>query len=357
MAKRSSQKSNLNVRLHFVFSGTRALVCLVLLALLLGAYLVVPRFLPLDKPVDTSINDGTSLVWHTVDVGQGDCTIVQFPDDKVLMVDAGTPDSYSAIIDYLDVWQIDTIDWFVITHPHNDHYGSAQKLLENQSLTFNELYKSECPSSNKTYQFMDDYPFQVPTNGDKIEGDDYTITFVLTTYNPSDSNVNNASLMMTIEYFDTIFVLTGDAEKETDDNFIRSATALGIFDNKNGKQIILKVAHHGAANGSTEKFLEFIFGDVPENYFALISCGKGNKYNHPTQAALNRLKQYVAEDNILITMEVGDIVVQATATGLIVNGAEAPFNTVAYSSIFIGIGVLIVILCFCEFHTKTVRRK
>lgn len=356
MAKRTTKQKQKPVHLKIVFSGTRALVCLVLLALLVGAYFFVPRWFPLntDTPID---GDTDALVWHTVDVGQGDCTIVQFPDDKVLMVDAGTPTSYGAIVEYLDAWQITTIDWFVITHPHDDHYGSAQKLLENKNLKFNQLYCSSYPSTNKTYQFINDYDFQNPQNGDKLEGEDYTITFVLTTYSLSETNPNNASLMMTIEYYNKIFVLTGDSESNTDNDFINSATALNIFDDKTDKQIILKVAHHGAANGSSEKFLSFIFNSIMENNFALISCGKNNKYGHPTEAALNRIGKYVAAENILVTMDVGPIVVQTTASTLTINGTEAPFSTIAYSTIFITIGVVIVVLCFCQFNTKTTKRK
>ena len=360
MAKQTAkQKQTKTTRLRFVFSGTRAVVCLILLAILVGAYFFVPRWFPIDVGgTGTQVENEGSLVWHTVDVGQGDCTIVQFPDDKVLMVDAGKPSAYTDIIKYLNTWQITTIDWFVITHPHDDHYGAAPKLLADESLKFNELYYSPYPSTNKTYEFVNNYDFQAPKDGQAIKGEDYTITFVVAESTDGDDYPNDASLMMTIEYYNKIFVLTGDASSSMDDTFIANATEMKIFDSLTDKQVILKVAHHCSRTGSSDKFLNFIFNTVvPENNFALISCGKDNSYKHPHQEALKRLQTYVPSNHILITMDSGDIVIEATATTLTINDTEFPVSQIAYSTIFITIGVVIIVLCFCQFNTKTTKRK
>lgn len=364
MAKRTTNQKQKPVRLKIVFSGTRALVCLVLLALLVGAYFLVPRWFPIN--VDLGTSDENALVWHTVDVGQGDCTIVQFPDDKVLMVDAGSElhdKSSTTILKYLQTWQITKIDWFVITHPDEDHYGGATKLLANEDLTFGALYHSTAYDKYKEkatyYALVEKYNFQAPIDGEQIKGTDYdyTITFVSPFATDTAKDSNDASLMMTIEYGNKIFVLTGDASDKMDDTFITHASAMGIFDNKMNKQIILKVAHHGSRTGSSDTFLKFIFSATLGNNYALISCGLDNSYFHPHEEALNRLENYVATENILVTKDIGNIVIQATTNTLTINDIEAPFSTISYTTIFITIGVVIIVLCFCQFNTKTTKRK
>ena len=370
MAKQRTR--NPRYRIKFVFSGARVLICLALLAVLAGVYYYVLHWSPL-KPTDTGSQteniDG--LVWHTVDVGQGDCTIVQFPDDKVLMVDAGSENhdkSSATILKYLQTWHITTIDWFVITHPDEDHYGGATKLLANDDLTFNELYYSTAypKTSSKTYTaLIENYPFKAPDDGKVIKSVDYdyTITFVSPFSTDKANDSNDASLMMTIEYYNKIFVLTGDASSEMDDEFINHATALHIFDDNLDKQIILKVAHHGSRTGSSDTFLNFIFNPtITDNNFALISCGKDNSYKHPHQEALNRLDDYVSAEHLLVTKDVGDIVIQATENTLTINDTEVPSVNVTIYVIQSGICfavVVVIVCCFCRFeiNTKTARRK
>ncbi|MCM1404104.1 MAG: MBL fold metallo-hydrolase [Prevotella sp.] len=368
MAKTRTRTRNARYRLKFVFSGTRFFICLVLLALLAGAYVLSLRWFPLqpNKTNDAATADFAGLRWHTVDVGQGDCTIVQFPDDKVLMVDAGSENhdkSSSTILQYLQTWQIATIDWFVITHPDEDHYGGATKLLAEDNLTFKELYYSSAfAKNNSTYNaLIENYPFQAPDDGEVIQGSDYTITFVSPFSTDKASNSNDASLMMTIEYYNKIFVLTGDASSAMDDEFINHATELHLFDDKLEQQIILKVAHHGSRTGSSNTFLAYIFNNIPEQNFALISCGKDNSYKHPHQETLERLGNYVSAEHLLVTKDVGDIVIQATATTLTINDTDYTVNVTAYiiqSAFFIAL-VVVVVVCFCrvEINTKTARRK
>lgn len=363
MSKQKSQRSkNRSLRLKLVFSGKRILLCLVLLAVLAGAYYFIPRFFPINVNSDDVATDA-ELVWHSVDVGQGDCTIVQFPDNKVLMVDAGSElhdRSSTKIMQYLQTWQITTIDWFVITHPDEDHFGGAVKLLKNNSLTFRTLYKSAYNKELSSYQtLISSYPFIVPEDGQTINGIDYTITFVspFVADNEHVTNPNDASLMMTIEYCNKVFVLTGDASSKMEDDFIEHATDMDIFDDKMNQQIILKVAHHGSRFGSSNKFLDFVFNTmIPENNFALISCGKNNTYQHPHQEVLTRLKNYVSPDHLLITMDTGDIVIHATPDALAINDTKFAINQITYQTIFISLGVLVVTLCFGKFNTKLSRR-
>lgn len=361
---RQTAKRRKKQQLRLVFSRTRILVCLVLLAVLAGAYYFILPWLPSQANQIQPLDNGT-LTWCSVDVGQGDCTIVRFPDDKVLMVDAGSENhdhASSTILEHLEAWQITTIDWFVITHPDEDHFGGAKKLLANDELTFVELYCTGYEKNLASYHaIVDDYSFSVPSDGYRISGTSYTITFVSPFVSDlvSIGDSNDSSLMMTIEYENKIFVLTGDASSEMDDTFIGHANSMEIFNDVEQKQIILKVAHHGSKTGSSNKFLNYIFNVTYQtNNFALISCGKDNSYHHPHSEAVNRLKQYVPENQILVTQGGGDITLYATATSLTVNNQEftVTVEPLTYNTIFITLAVVIVVACFGNFNTKKTRR-
>lgn len=346
-------------RFNLTFSWARFIICAALLAVLAGAYFFLPTILGWPATSDTH---AAALTWHTVDVGQGDCTVVQFPDNKVLMVDTGKSSAYDKIINYLHDWQITTVDWLVITHPDDDHYGSAVKLLSNPDLTFKDKYcencqydimqdKSKSDGARAAYQKMLDYGFTEPTDAMVIDGTNYKITFVSPHAADAMPNANDSSIMLTIEYYNKIFVLTGDAGTTVEPLFINRAAE--IFADNVNRQIILKVGHHGSRNSSGESFLSFIFGADNHNNFAIISCGQDNRYGHPHDETLTRLQNYCATENILVTKDVGNIVVRATAETLTVNGQD---YDVSYTTIFISIGVVIVLICFVSFGARK-RRK
>ena len=73
---------------------------------------------------------------HFIDVGQGDCTLVELPDGKKLLIDAGDSREGTAkkILKYLNALDIDVIDYFVITHPDMDHCGGADIIVKNKKI-------------------------------------------------------------------------------------------------------------------------------------------------------------------------------------------------------------------------------
>jgi len=70
---------------------------------------------------------------------------------------------------------------------------------------------------------------------------------------------------------------------------------------------LLKVAHHGSSGSTCSEFLEAV---KPE--YAVISVGDGNSYNHPNEQALDRIDDYVTDDNLFRTDLNGDIIATIT---------------------------------------------
>ena len=336
--------------MKFRYSATRAVVCVVLLGLLVLAYLNVPTFFNFNTK-----STSTNLILHTIDVGHGDCLVAELPDGKILMIDAGKSSKYLTVKNYLTKLGVTKIDWFVNTHPDDDHYGGLTDLMRDYVIStiyrpaFEEIEmtasKLNAYSSlvNKMYGETDDV--RVPETGEKIgKVGVYTITFVRPSVSGSGKE-NANSIMMTLEYENKIFVLTGDATTESEPTFI--ATTQAIFNNLAGKYVILKVGHHSSKTSTGTAFTNFIFnGTDKDKRFAIISCSTQD--NNPNGDTMNALAGYCNEANIFVTLYDGDIVVVATADSLVINGKQ--FD-IGYAAIFLVIGVAIITLCFYNYAT------
>ena len=74
------------------------------------------------------------------------------------------------------------------------------------------------------------------------------------------------------------FLLTGDAQEAAENRLLE--------DNISIKCDVLKIGHHGSMYSSSEEFLE-----AASPSLAMISCGRGNRYSHPHDITLLRLKE------------------------------------------------------------------
>ena len=70
------------------------------------------------------------LTIHYLDVGQGDCTFICFPDGSNMMIDASLSSKANHIIDYVKALGVTQIDYFILTHSDNDHCGGAAKVFD-----------------------------------------------------------------------------------------------------------------------------------------------------------------------------------------------------------------------------------
>ena len=99
----------------------------------------------------------------------------------------------------------------------------------------------------------------------------------------SDS-VNAYSAVLSITNNSNSILLTGDLEKDGETSVIETLNQHRNLFPKS--YTLLKVAHHGSKNSTSDEFLERVNPDI-----AVISCGKKNRYGHPHDELLNRLKK------------------------------------------------------------------
>lgn len=216
---------------------------------------------------------------HFIDVGQGDSTLVITPDKKTMLIDAGTKESSKVLIDYLKNIGINSIDVFVLTHPHSDHIGGAVDVMENFEVK--QVLDSGFVHTSLTYEkYLDkidekNIPFQVVKAGDKFSVGDMK-AFILSPDKPQD-DANNSSIVMRVTYKDFSCMFTGDVEEKIEEKIIKSYP--------NIRSVCLKVAHHGSDTSSSKAFLEAVRPEV-----SVIHVGADNAYGHPSEIILKRLK-------------------------------------------------------------------
>jgi competence protein ComEC len=250
--------------------------------------------------------DETKVV--VLDVGQGDSILVVTPSGKTALVDAGEPGDGKIILAALKKHGVDHIDLFVATHAHADHIGAADEVIKAIPVA-NVLY-SGVPNPTKNYQdflkAIDEkkIPLLRAEPGQTFELGGGAVMRVLAPVEPlfqkedlrSGGNEPNANSVVTrLDYGEFSILLTGDAEEQTERERLI----------KNGANIhttVLKVGHHGSKYATSEEFLKR--GDFK---YAVISAGLDNRYGHPSQEVLDRLK--AAQVRIYRTDFQGEIVI------------------------------------------------
>lgn len=250
----------------------------------------------------------TALQVHYIDVGQADSILITVPTDsgnRYMLIDAGKSDRPAypeqTIVNYLKAHGVRELDYFILTHPDSDHTGYAYTVME--AFKVKKIITPECESSTKTWLRVlstileKDIPHTFSGCGDT-----YTIgeaNFIIlgpvdaTKVDPDDAN--NYSVVVKLNWGDTSFLFTGDAEKESE------AEMLKAFPASTFRADVLKVGHHGSNTSSTEAFLDAVRPST-----AVICVGEGNKYDHPKQRTLDNLK--ARNITVLRTDEEGSIV-------------------------------------------------
>ncbi|HBC94523.1 MAG TPA: MBL fold metallo-hydrolase [Pelotomaculum sp.] len=246
--------------------------------------------------LEREVPPGTLRV-HFLDVGQGDCILVQLPNGRNMLVDAGKNDSAVAIIDYLEAQGIARLDYLVGTHPHEDHIGSLDTVI--REFPVGEVLMPKVTASTKTFRDLLEAiagkELQVATAkaGVNILEEEGLSVKVLAPVGSSYNDLNNYSAVIKITYREVSFLLEGDAESESEKEMLNSGADV--------RADVLKVGHHGSNSSTSPAFLSMV---KPE--YAVISLGADNDYHHPHPTTIARLKK--AGVDILRTDERGTIV-------------------------------------------------
>ena len=226
--------------------------------------------------------DGTIEV-HVIDVGQGDSVLVK-TDLGNLLIDAGTGDSENALSQYLDSVGVDSFEYCIFTHPHEDHIGGADMIMDNYDVR--NVIISPAVSSTNTFERLLDALERSETNiieatpGEKYSIGDLEIFIMGPAVVGDERDENNTSVITRLTYGAVRMMFTGDAEKLQENDILESYSFVDLDCD------FLKMGHHGSSTSSSEDFMNAVSPSV-----AAISCGKDNSYGHPHREIITLLDE------------------------------------------------------------------
>lgn len=251
--------------------------------------------------------EGT-ITAKVLNIGQGDSILIQTSEKTVLVdtSDVDERDKLRAELKKADVKKIDTI---ILTHPHADHIGGMDVLLDEYPVGM--VYDNGMPSTSKLFLgYVKKLKEKNIERKGLVAGDrvDLGGGAVFEVLGPSAELVkegsvkgykhdpNNESVVGRLVYGNFSMMLTGDAEKKEEQAILAAGSPV--------QSTILKSGHHGSKTSSSADFLRAV---KPEA--ALISCGVNNDYGHPHKETM---KKYHALDiPIYVTAENGTITVRS----------------------------------------------
>lgn len=248
---------------------------------------------------------------HVLDVGQGDCILINFPN-ALMLIDAGTESESSAkyIADCIKATGKDKIDYLVITHPDEDHVGNVSYLTE--YFLIGKVYlpyiidRAKFPYFEQAYTSILEKAEEIIISeiGIRMQDEDWFFKFLwpiskseggymsINNEEPTANQINDISAVIYLDYKGLRFLFNGDCGKNVADKIMEFYN-LGVYEtavydgkiNLNGIDF-LKVSHHGSKEAINKEFYELL---SPKN--AGISVGAGNVYGHPATETLTTLKE------------------------------------------------------------------
>lgn len=259
--------------------------------------------LGIPNPNNNENNYENDLVTHFIDVGQGDSSLIEFPNGQVALIDGGPRSNSKELIKYLKSTNINKIDYLIATHPHEDHIGGLPEVLRNFKVE--NIYMPDRIASTKIFEDLlkeierQNLSIDIAESGDYIIDDGDLKFYFLGPVRNNYEKTNNYSIVSKIEYKDNSVLITGDAEKESEKDMLDK--------NLNVKSEVLRVGHHGSRTSSTKDFIKKVSAD-----YYIISLGKDNEYNHPHKEVMATLDS--TSRPVYRTDELGTIVMVADGT-------------------------------------------
>lgn len=211
-----------------------------------------------------------------IDVGQADSILLE-NEGHYMLVDAGNNEDGPKLVNYLKNQNIHQFDYVIGTHPHEDHIGGLDNIIE--GFDINTFYMPDVITTTKTFEDVLDalgeknMTLSIPKTNATFKLGDATVK-VLYVGTEDESDLNDTSIVLKVTYQNVSFLLTGDASTKVEEKLNPADL----------ESTVLKVGHHGSVTATNEKFLNTV-----NPKYAIISVGENNQYEHPHTTVLNTL--------------------------------------------------------------------
>lgn len=216
------------------------------------------------------------LIVDYIDVGQADSILLR-NKDKTMLIDAGTNEKGKDVVSFLKEEGIAKIDYLIGTHPHEDHIGGLDDVINNFDI--GKIYMPKRETITKTFRDVlsaiknKNLTITQPKKGEIIDLGQAKCEF-MTDPIIDDDNINLSSLTLRVEFGNNSFLFMGDAEKQNEKTITWPKTD------------VLKVGHHGSDTSSSKEFLEQV-----NPKYSIIMVGEGNTYKLPKQPIIDRIEK------------------------------------------------------------------
>lgn len=269
------------------------------------------------------INVDGNLQIHFIDVGQADSILIK-QDNNYMLIDGGNNEDGDMLVKYLKEQGVEKLDYIIATHPHEDHIGGLDDVL-NEFDTDLVLM----PDKITTTKTFEDFLLAIKNRQDikNKNGENVTLkkvpkleekynlgnaSFVI--YAPNSSSydeLNNYSIVIKLSFGNNTFLFTGDAEKLSEKEMLDK--------NYDLKADVLKIGHHGSSTSTSDEFLEAV---SPK--YAVLSVGEDNSYNLPKKTVMDKFKN----NNIPVyrTDEQGTIILNSDGTNITFNKEAGTYS-------------------------------
>ena len=220
-----------------------------------------------------------SMTVYFIDVGQGDCTLIESAG-RFMLIDSGETEYADTVLDFLHSRGVEKLTYVIATHPHSDHVGGLRKIInaidtenfitcetDSDTYVWTKLLKAV---NDRQINYIDAKVGAAYSLGEA----DFTI---LAPVGSGYEGYNNYSVVVRIRCGDVSLLMPGDAEKESEYEMLDLGEDVSAD--------ILKCGHHGSSDATSSRYLQAV-----DPAYAIISCSADNEYGHPHRETLERLE-------------------------------------------------------------------
>lgn len=249
-----------------------------------------------NKKLEKNEDISNNLEVHFIDVGQADSILIK-NGEKSMLIDAGNNGDANLVVNYLRSQGVEKLDYVVGTHPHEDHIGGLDAVID--TFDIEKVYMPKVTHTSKTFK---DVITSIKNKGLKISNPVVGSKFMLgdakgVILAPNSSKYegyNNYSIVIKLTYGNNSFLFTGDAEELSEKEMLHKNFDLSAD--------VLKIGHHGSHSSTSLAFL-----DKVNPKYGVIMTEIGNDYGHPHKETMDKLKNknitvYRTDENGTIVM-------------------------------------------------------